>query len=351
MNEFLTLQQAAGIHFMGVDPVMLDENHPYGKNFQLAMDAQPGLVTVSNSGIPAYLSTYVDPRVIEAIVAPTNAVEAVGNEAKKGDWETPTTSFIFVESTGQTSTYGDYNNSGTAGVNTNFPQRQSYHYQVMTEWGELEMARAGMAKIDLAARKNIASVETLNQKQNLTYIFGVSGLQNYGMLNDPSLSAPLTPSTKAAGGTGWVKADGITPNATAPEVVNDIRTMYGKLQLQLDGNLELNSDMDLIIPNSVEVAMTFTTEYNTQSVISLLKQAFPNLKVKTVPQYATASGNQIQLVSNNIRGQRTWDCCFTEKLRAHPIIPGNSSFSQKKSQGTWGTVIYFPAAISGMLGV
>ena len=37
----------------------------------------------------------------------------------------------------------------------------------------------------------------LNKFSNLTYFFGVQGLQNYGLLNDPHLNASLTPATKA----------------------------------------------------------------------------------------------------------------------------------------------------------
>jgi hypothetical protein len=96
----------------------------------MAQDAQPALITTSNSGIPAFLSTYIDPKLIEILVAPMKAAEIVGEEIKKGDWTTETAMFPVVESTGETSSYGDYSNNGVAGANTNFPQRQSYHYQV-----------------------------------------------------------------------------------------------------------------------------------------------------------------------------------------------------------------------------
>ena len=36
---------------------------------------------------------------------------------------------------------------------------------------------------------------------------------------------------------------------------------------------------------------------------------------------------------------------------AHAVVVGSSNFSQKKSQGTWGTVIRGPYAIAQMLGV
>lgn len=345
--DFRELERRAGIHFMGQQPMAMDTAFAY--DYNLAMDAQPGLVTVSNSGIPAFLTTYIDPKMIEVLVAPIKAAEAVGSEVKKGDWITETAMFPVVESTGQTAAYGDYSNSGSTGVNTNFPQRQSFHYQTVSQWGEKELERAGAARIDWASRVGIASVLTLNKFQNKTYLFGVAGLQNYGMLNDPALPANLTPGTKAAGGTTWSTVAG-KPNATALEVLADIQAMFWNLQVRLNGNVDTDSKMTLITSPSAAVAKTFVNEFGL-NVEDYLKQAYPNLTWKTVPEYKTGSGEQIQLVVDEIEGQRTWDCCFTEKMRAHPVVVEMSAFKQKKSQGTWGTVLYRPAAVQGMLGV
>jgi hypothetical protein len=38
-------------------------------------------------------------------------------------------------------------------------------------------------------------------------------------------------------------------------------------------------------------------------------------------------------------------------MRAHPVIRARSSFSQKVSAGTWGTVVRGPMAIVQMVGV
>lgn len=140
------LKSLAGIHFMGVDAAL--QAPGVARNLAIAMDAQPSLVTVSNAGIPAFLSTYIDPKMIEVLVAPMKAAEIVGDEIKKGDWTTDTAMFPVIESTGQTSSYGDYSNNGVAGANVDFPQRQAYHYQVITQWGERELERAALAKID-----------------------------------------------------------------------------------------------------------------------------------------------------------------------------------------------------------
>jgi hypothetical protein len=346
MNPILqALMERAGVHFMGQPSVDFQKEGATLRMAQdgFACDAQPTLVTVSNAGIPAFLSTYIDPKLIEVLVSPMKAAEVVGGEVQKGNWVTETAMFPLVESTGETSSYGDYSESGQAGVNSNFPQRQSYHYQVMTQWGEKELERAGLARIDWANRMNIASVLTLNKFQNKTYFFGVSGLQNYGLLNDPALSAAIVPTTKVAGGTGWT-------NATATEVLADVQKLYKQLQTQAGGLVELDTKMTLAMSPLAEVALTKTTDFNV-NVSDILKKNFPNMTVKTAPEYSTVSGELVQLIVDEVEGQRTADTAFTEKLRAHPIVVQSSSFKQKKSQGTWGCIVYRPAFISQMIGV
>jgi len=335
MNPILqALMARAGVVFMGQPTMDFQAENATLRIAQdgFACDAQPTLITTSNSGIPAFMSTYVDPKLIEVLVSPMKAAEIVGAEVKKGDWTSDTAMFPLVESTGETSSYGDYSEGGNVGVNSNFPQRQSYHYQVMTQWGERELEKAGLARIDWSNRVNIASVLTLNKFQNKTYFFGVSGLQNYGLLNDPSLSAAIVPTTKGAGGTSWSVA-------TALEINSDIQKLYTQLQAQMGGLVELDSKMTLAISPVSEVYLTNTTQYNV-NVADILKKNFPNLTIKTAPEYATASGQLMQLMLDEAEGQRTADTAFTEKLRAHPIVVGTSSFKQKKSQGTWGTIIY-----------
>ena len=73
--------------------------------------------------------------------------------------------------------------------------------------------------------------------------------------------------------------------------------------------------------------------------------------VTGAPEYNTTAGEFLQLFANEIEGQRTMEVAFTEKLRAHPIKIELSSFKQKKSQGTWGAIIYRPIFVAAMLGV
>ena len=327
------------------------------KRNYLAFDAQPALQTAANSGIPSWLTTYIDPAVYEILFAPTQAAEIVGEE-KKGDWTTETAMFPTVEHTVEVSSYGDFSENGRASANTNWPQRQAYRFQVMMEYGDLEVERAGLGRVNWIGELDAAGADGLNRFSNLSYFFGINGLENYGLLNDPNLGAPLSPAPKASGGTGWFTADG-HPNATANEVYNDIVAIYENLVSQNAGNVDKKTPLVLGMSPGSEVALTFTNSFNV-NVEDLLKKNFKNLRIQTAVQYGAltannpqgvAAGNFVQMIAEKIRSQKTAYCAFTEKLRAFPIIRATSSFKQKKMAGTFGAIIRMPVAFSSMVGV
>lgn len=74
------LFERAGIAFDGFNARMIPEGKGYKDVVSIAqdgalvaMDAAYPLVTTANSGIPAMLSTYIDPKLIEILVAPMKA--------------------------------------------------------------------------------------------------------------------------------------------------------------------------------------------------------------------------------------------------------------------------------------
>ncbi len=311
-------------------------------DYQMAMDAQSPLVTQSNSGIPAFLTTWIDPEIINVVMTPNKAAKIMG-EGKKGDWTTQTAMFPLIEDTGNVASYGDFSENGTVGANANWVNRQSYMFQTVTSWGEQQLARMAEARIAWAQQLNIASVKLLDKFQNQSYFFGVAGLLNYGLLNDPSLSAPITPATKVAGGTTWAVA-------TSAEVYTDIVSLYGQLISQTQGVIEQDAKMVLAMTPEVAVNLTKTNQYNV-NVTDQIKKNFPNIRVETAVQYAVTGGNLVQLIAEDLDGQETGSCAFNEKLRAHPVVVGISNFKQKKTSGTWGCIIKQPLCIAGMLGV
>jgi hypothetical protein len=331
-------------------------------NYGLAMDAASGLPgplsTDPNAAIPAILTTTIDPEVIRVVFSPLNFPEILG-ERRAGTWVEDVRMFPIVEATGEISSYGDFNNNGRAGVNLNWPQFQSYLFQVIVKYGEREIERAGLAKISYVSELGIAAADLLNRYQNLSYAFGVgNGLQNYGIINNPYLSAAITPAVKAEGGTAWFS--GNNPNATANEVYNDIVALVNKIVAQTNGALDIKSPMTLAMSPQSEIAMTFTNSFGV-GVADLLLKGYPNMKIKTAPQYGTQSttnpqgystaGNVVQLIADKLQGQTVAYCAFNEKLRAHKIVPEMSAWQQKTTSGSWGTIVRIPAAVTTLLGV
>lgn len=327
------------------------------RDYRLGMDAQPTLSTEPNSAIPAMLTTAIDPDLIRIVFSPLAFAEILG-ERKAGDWLEDTRMFPVVEQTGEVSSYGDFNNNGRAGINMNWPQFQSYLFQTFVRYGERELERAGLAKINYVSELNVAATAILNRFQNLAYAFGINGLQNYGILNNPYLSAALTPAIKAAGGTTWF--NGTAVNATANEVYNDIVALWNKLIQQTNGTVDLKSKATLAMSPQSEVAMTFTNSFGV-NVSDLLKKNYPNMTVKTAPQYGaqtstnsqgySTAGNFMQLIVDGIDGQQTAYAAFNEKLRAHKIIPEPSAWQQKMTSGVWGTILRMPVGVVGMIGI
>jgi len=309
----------------------------WGSDVNMAMDAQPALITQPNAGIPAFLTNVIDPEVIRILTAPMRAAEIFG-EVKKGDWTTLTAQFPVVESAGEVSSYGDWNNNGNTSANINWVPRQSYHFQTITQYGERELEMYGAAKLDYKAELDISAALVLNKYLNLTYFFGVAGLANYGALNDPNLLAPIAP------------AGGVWSAATGDVIYADILRLFGQLQAQMGGMTKNDEVMTLAMSPTAEVNMLKTNIYGI-NVLDLLRKNFPNLTIKTAPEYSTAGGELVQLIINSFEGVQTGYAAFTEKMRVHAIIQGLSNFMQKKSAGTWGFIMRRPIAVAQLLGV
>lgn len=351
-EEFDILVSRGVVPVMGMDASKIDylgltgkveDAAPWRRSFDLAMDAQPGLITAAGGGIPAFLTNYIDPEVVRILLAPMRAAEIYG-ETKKGDWTTLSTQFPVVEATGEVSSYGDFNNNGNAGANVNWVPRQSYTFQTVSQWGERELDMYGVAKINYASEISISSALVLSKFLNKSYFFGVGALANYGGINDPNLIAPITPAVKAAGGLTWAAG-------TAKEIYSDVLALFGQLQTQMAGLVpDMDAKMTLALSPLLAVSLKKVSDYNVTAETTL-RQNFPNLTIKTAPEFATQGGELMQLILNDVDGVATTYAAFTEKMRAHPVIPDLSSFKQKKSAGTWGTIIRRPIAVAQMLGM
>ena len=170
----------------------------------------------------------------------------------------------------------------------------------------------------------------------------MAGLQYYGGTNDPSLPAPITVTGTWFGATGAL-------------IYADVLRLVQQIIAQGNGLLDAESTYTMGISPGNTINFNNTNEFNV-NVFTQIKTNFPNLKIVTVPEFAINGGGGaggtefVQLIADSVEGQRTVEGAFTEKMRAHAIVTKTSSWEQKKSQGTWGVIVYQPFAIAAMTG-
>jgi len=358
MKPFL---QERGIFWSpGTEPYGFVSSDPeMGCDSTMAMDALPGLTLDPSVGVPTMFTTWVDPNIYQVRFAPLRAVEICGPEIQAGDWTEQTAMFPVVEVVGETTAYGDYNSGGSQNsANANFPQRQSFLFQALIEYGDLEVARYARARINWITEKQRARMRQLNTFENFAYFFGVAGLANYGLLNDPNLPASISSAPKAYGGTTWLS--GTQVKATANEIYNDIQAVVIQGINQNAGLVDRESEMVLALDPAHEAALTATNSFNV-NVSDLLKKNFPKMRVVSAVQYGPQTTQQpqgqpsglalLQVIFPEVEGQRTAIPAFNAKLIAQRVVFDTSSAKQKMVSGVYGTVIRYAAGISSMVGV
>ena len=68
----------------------------------------------------------------------------------------------------------------------------------------------------------------------------------------------------------------------------------------------------------------------------------PSLCIETAPEYATASGELVQLIPGRVMGYGVGNTVFTERLRFNRTEIRTSNYAQKLPAGTAGAVIQYP---------
>lgn len=335
MNDRTNIANLANVGIILPDTV----KHVSREASGYAMDAislAPTLVTTASAGIPAWMSMYVDRRVIDIQLAPM-AAEQILPVVKKGDWTTQYAVFITAEPVGQVATYSDWSANGMSNANVNFPSRQNYIYQTWTEWGDRQLAIMGEAGIDWAARQEIASSTVMAKFQNSSFLLGVAGIPNYGLMNDPTLTAPV------AATVNWATAE-------PEEIANDVTAMVGRLVAQSAGLITGRERLVLALAPSALVDLNRTNGFGL-SAGTKINQLYPAIEWVAVPEYDTATGRLVQLWAPEVNGQPTGEVAYSEKYRSHAIERYSTYQRQKHSGGTFGSVIYLPFAVTQQIGV
>lgn len=308
---------------------------------QLANEA--AMVTAANSGVPVEFTSYIDPMVIPILTATRGAREIFG-EAKKGDWTTSYARFQTSEITGEVEAYTDYGQGGASDVNPTFPVRTQYIYQTNIRYGDREVDVASRARLQLAADKQRAAATVIDIASNKFALYGVAGLEIYGLLNDPNLPAEVTPLPNADNKTLWAEK-------STKEIYEDVLYLFGKMADRGAGHIDANTELVLATSPATQVQLGKATDFNI-SARQMLETYFPRIRFVALPELATETGGiSILLVAPTIEGLPTAQIGFSEKFRAMRLIPESSSFHQKFVGSSYGTIIYRPFAIGKMTGV
>lgn len=302
-----------------------------GQFSPMAMDETLG--TNPTGGLPLVLTTNIDPEIVEYLFQPTPLAQHF-TEVQRGDWADTTYMFGVVEGAGNPTAYGDFNDTSSTGVNAEFIERQPFTYQEIIQVGEKEQEMYGKALINMANEKQKWCADSLNRRQHQTYIYGVSGLKNYGLLNDPSLSAPIT-------GSQW--------GGDPIKAYQDFQKIYAELVDQTGGLIDETAQLKLLVTPKARAALLSVNEYMAKNTLTLINETYPNLELVTVPQYATDSGDYMQLICPSYNGSDNVQLAYNTKMRVHQIVPSLSSFAQKRTQGSYGAIIKRPAFIATML--
>lgn len=309
---------------------------------QLANDA--AMVTAANSGVPVEFTSYIDPMVIPILTATRGAREIFG-EVKKGDWTTSYARFQTSEITGEVEAYTDYGQGGASDVNPTFPVRTQYIYQTNIRYGDREVDVASRARLQLAADKQRAAATVIDIASNKFALYGVAGLEIYGLLNDPNLPAAVSPVPNADNKkTLWAEK-------STKEIYEDVLYLFGKMAERGAGHIDANTELVLATSPATQVQLGKATDFNI-SARQMLETYFPKIRFVVLPELATETdGTSILLVAPTIEGLPTAQIGFSEKFRAMRLIPESSSFHQKFVGSSYGTIIYRPFAIGKMTGV
>ena len=191
-----------------------------------------------------------------------------------------------LELTGSPVPYGDLGVVPLADWNPNYVQRNLVRFEQGMRVGRLEEYRAAAVKIDSAGQKRASCGMQLEIQRNAIGFYGYNSGNNltYGFLTDPNLLAYVTVAT---GGTSGSKLWSLK---TFLEKQADIITAMQTLRNQSADTIDpQKTPLVLACPTNSVDYLRQTNDFGI-SIMSWLKDAYPNVRVESAPQLNNANG-------------------------------------------------------------
>lgn len=315
---------------------------------KVAQDA--AMATVPNTSVPSAFVTYLDPQVTTILFAVKNATQLYG-ETRKGTWVDQFMNFPVEEIAGDVTPYSDFNNDVSSDVNYEFPTRQNFLFQTSLKYGLREQETAAAARLDYAGAKQRAAAEIIARAHNRFYLYGVANKQIYGALNDPNLNESETP-VSVNNQTTWEGKVADQGNAaTLSNVIfNDVSKLVNVLMGRNAGNIDQNTPMVLAVASDRYNYLSMPNSFGL-TVLDLIKNNYPNMKVIQLPELSTDAGSMLYLAVPELMGEPTAENAYSEKMRFGNVETYSTQWVQKAFGGTWGCVIRRPNLVATMTGI
>ena len=132
--------------------------------------------------------------------------------------------------------------------------------------------------MQLAADKQRAAATVIDIASNKFALYGVAGLEIYGLLNDPNLPADVTP---------LPNADTDTPKTlwaekSTKEIYEDVLYLFGKMADRGAGHIDANTELVLATSPATQVQLGKATDFNI-SARQMLETYFPKIRFVVLP--------------------------------------------------------------------
>jgi Uncharacterized protein conserved in bacteria (DUF2184) len=319
---------------------------------KMAMDDTVQFAAPSNGTIP-YFTTIWTNKLIKQLLQVT-ASRKLTHEFQQGQWATTNIKLPTLAYLGQSAPYADFGGAGNTSVNTNWVDRETVRLQRTITYGDLAVAQMSMGKIDYVAalREALANLVALDQDE--INFFGYSGINVFGMLNDPNLNATIpAPASAANPSSGqWIYK-------TFTEIIFDINTMVNAIVARAGGNADsYNDKFYLALPPAVVTYLNDPNSFGVNSVKAYIQNTYPNMEIVQA-QFLQGSGSPIGASNPNyalmiwekLGGQECVLNAFSSLWNSHGVVREISYFNEKISYTVSGSIVTMPAGVQIMSGI
>lgn len=337
--------------YLPKDTQFIAKNYQELRQAEMALDAGDAVFNTVSSGYP---NVFTISWVNEMFTALTQkyAFREIGDDYQQGNFETTNLSFPTIAQTVETADYDDFSNKGQSNVIANWEVRDIYQYQTTMNYGDLEQARMGAAKIDIIAQKREAAALGITQTANNIFFNGKVGKNVRGLLNDVDLNPAITLPASVAN-----PASSKFKYKTYEEIVHDIILMYNAISKKAGNHVNIGNKeqkMKLCLYSEDAFYLTRPNALGTTTALEWVNKVFPGLEIVTAEQYFVTdgdSGNKMQLILDKVDNKKVVRNGFSYQFMAHRVVALSKSYSQDFSAGIAGALITLPLGIATATGV